>query len=460
MPKTAKLITPALPHSQPAQRRCGSACRVWIAAPLGLLFCVALTAAALADEFDEEPIRYSASPGDNAVTKLQTKLELGQVQMQYEKHFGYLRSVLKELGVSPESQMLVFSKTSLQRQRIAPRTPRAIYFGDDVYVGFCQNGEVMELSAVDPQLGAVFYTLDQTAAEKPRIARQSDSCLICHGSSVTQGVPGHLVRSVYPDGSGLPILSSGSHRIDHSSPLQNRWGGWYVTGTHGAQTHLGNLIVRGRERPESLDNAAGMNVTDLAERFKTSNYLTPHSDIVALMVLEHQAEAHNRLARANFQTRQAIYHAAALNRDLGYAADHQWDSTASRIRSACEPLVNYLLMCNEAPLTAKIAGTSKFAAEFAAQGPRDPHGRSLRELDLERRLFKYPCSYLIYSPSYAGLPAEARQYVERRLWEVLAAPQVAKDFAHLCDADRQAIREILVATKPDLPDYWRAAAAE
>ena len=264
--------------------------------------------------------------------------------------------------------MLVFSKTSLQRHRIAPRTPRAIYFSDDVYVGCCQDGDVLEISAVDPQLGTVFYTLDQTAAERPIVQRQTDNCLICHGSSQTKEIPGHVVRSVFANASGLPILSAGTYRIDHTSPLEKRWGGWYVTGTHGEQKHLGNLIVRGRAEPETIDNTAGHNLTSVADRFDTSRYLSPHSDIVALMVLEHQADAHNYLTRANFLTRQAMHYQQSLNRELGEPADHVWDSTKSRIKSANEPLVEYLLFSGEAELTGRIRGTSAFAEEFASAG--------------------------------------------------------------------------------------------
>jgi hypothetical protein len=409
------------------------------------------------DDFEQEPIRYSDTQAQDPVAKLQERLESGKVQLEYEEHFGYLRAVLRELRVPAASQMLVFSKTSLQRQRIAPRTPRALYFNDDTYVGFCHGGDMLELSAVDPELGAVFYTLDQQLGGQPRLVRQGDSCLICHGASQTQGVPGYVVRSVYPDAAGFPILSSGTHRIDHTSPLERRWGGWYVTGTHGTQPHLGNLLLRSPKRPEEVDNAAGMNLTDLGKRFDQAAYLTGHSDIVALMVLEHQAEAHNLLTRANHLTRQALHHETALNRELNYPADKRWESTISRLRSASEPLIKYLLFSGEAALTGPIRGTSGFAEEFPKQGPRDDQGRSLRDFDLERRIFKYPCSYLIYSPSFEALPVEARDYVYRRMWEILNGREMAKEFAHLSAADRQAILEILQATKPNLPDYWRKA---
>jgi hypothetical protein len=315
---------------------------------------------------------------------------------------------------------------------------------------------VLEVSAVDPQLGAVFYALEQSAGKKPRLVRQTDRCMLCHSSSQTQGVPGHVVRSVFADDRGLPILSAGTYRVDQSTPLAKRWGGWYVTGTHGKQSHLGNLVVRGRRVPQPVDNRAGQNLTDLGERIQRTSYLSGHSDIVALMVLEHQADAHNFLTRANFEGRRALHLEQELNREMKLPASHRWDSTGVRIRGAGDDLLKYLLFCEEAPLKGKVRGTSTFAAEFSKRGPRDGRGRSLRDFDLERRLFKYPCSYLIYSKSFDALPAPVRDHVLERLWKVLTGADKSKDFAHLSAADRKAIREILVATKPNLPAYWRA----
>jgi hypothetical protein len=425
---------------------------------IGVLAAAVKLPRALGQEFEREPILYSQSQPDNRVSRLFAEITAGKKQLEFAGEQGYLPALLAALDVPTSSQMLVFSKTSLQRHCISPRTPRAIYFTDDVYVGYCQNGDVLEISVADPQLGAVFYTLDQEQLERPALQRQTDNCLICHGSSQTKEVPGHVVRSVFTDAGGYPVLSAGTYRIDHTSPLSKRWGGWYVTGTHGAERHLGNLIVRGKVVPEEVDNSAGQNRTSLEGLVETSDYLTPHSDLVALMVLEHQADAHNYLTRASFLTRQALHHQASLNRELGEPADHVWDSTKSRIKNAGEPLVEYLLFSGEAPLTAPLVGTSPFTEEFVRRSPRDSGGRSLRDFDLSRRLFKYPCSYLIYSPSFAALPGEARDYVLRRMWEVLNGQDRSEKFAHLSAEDRSNIVEILRDTLPGLPDYWQVSA--
>jgi hypothetical protein len=429
--------------------------RLWLGLLLTACSFWGMVIEAAAQEFEQEPIRYSQSQPDNRVSRLIERMKTGETKLTHEEHFGYLRSLLAELEVPSESQMLVFSKTSFQRNRIGPRTPRALYFNDDVYVGYCQDGDVLEISADDPQLGTVFYTVDQDPLLRPKFRRQTDNCLICHGSSQTKEVPGHVVRSVFSDAAGLPILSSGTYRVDQTTPLAKRWGGWYVTGTHGDQKHLGNLIVRGRLERDEVDNSAGLNQTCLDSRFDTSKYLTPHSDIVALMVLEHQTDAHNYIARANFLTRQATHYQQSLNRELKEPDDRVWDSTRSRIKAAGEPLVEYLLFSGEAALTAPIRGTSGFAEQFAQRGPRDRQGRSLRDFDLETRLFKYPCSYLVYSPSFAALPREAKDYVLGRMHEVLSGQDQSAKFAHLSAAHRTAIREILDDTLAD----WSAASA-
>ena len=404
--------------------------------------------------FEQAPINYRQAPVSDPVSRLQKRLDAGEVELRHDARFGYLKSLIEHLDVPASTQMLVFSKTSFQLRRISPRSPRAVYFGDDVYLGWVQSGDVMELSTVDPNLGANFYTLSQRKSAEPKFVRQTDTCLQCHGSSLTRGVPGHLVRSVYPDPDGQLVLSAGTFLIDHSSPFAQRWGGWYVTGRHGSQRHLGNLLVQASDDPEHLDTDKGANVTDLGDRFATSSYLTPHSDIVALMVLEHQASLHNLFTLANFKTRLALRDGKIMNEMLERPQDYLSESTKRRIRNAGEPVVKYMLFSEEIKLTDPIHGTSEFAREFASRGPRDSRGRSLREFDLKSRLFKYPCSYLIYSAAFDGLPAAAQAQIYQRLWDVLAGRDKSDDFTHLSSEDRTAIREILRDTKRGLPDYW------
>lgn len=407
------------------------------------------------DDFERPPISYGESVPENRVSRLQDRIDRGEFELVRDDSFGYLPALLKALEIPIESQMLVFSKTSLQVRYIAPRTPRAVYFNDSAYVGYCQKGDVIEVSAVDPQLGTVYYTIDQHAPSNPRFERRMDNCLICHSSSRTEGVPGHLVRSLFTDAGGHPLYSAGSRSVDHTTPLDQRWGGWYVTGTHGSQKHLGNLIIRTRSVQQPVDNAAGQNVGELNGRLDVTKYLSPHSDIVALMVLEHQVLVHNRMTKANFDTRQAIDYDATMNRTLGKPESNCSESTKRRIKNSGDRLVEALLFVGEAKLTEPIKGTSGFAEQFTNSGPRDTQGRSLHELDLTTRLFKYPCSHLIYTEAFDRLPAESREYVWRRLWEILSGNESSEKFAHLQPADRRAIIEILCDTKTGLPDYWK-----
>lgn len=419
-----------------------------------LTLALGLTHLAVADDFDRPPISYSTGRADNAISRLQARLDKSEAKLPFADEFGFLPAVLRELQIPDSSQMLVFSKTSLQRDRIAPRTPRAIYFNDDVYVGFCRLGEVLEIAVADPGLGNVFYTVTQEPARKPKFERQTENCLSCHLSR-HQGIPALTVRSVYPDREGNPILSGGSFRTDHTSPLKERWGGWYVTGTHGRQPHLGNLILPRRSVPDDLTNEDGVNVTDLKGRIDAGMYLTPHSDLVALMVLEHQTEMHNRIAAANYQTKLAHRDADVLNELDNAPKGRLTEGTARRVDAAADQLVKYLLFAEETRLTEPIKGSSPYTEEFPRRGPFDTKGRSLRQFDLTTRIFKYPCSYLIYSAAFDGLPASVKERVYRRLWDVLTGKETGKDYAHLSAADRQAIREILIDTKPGLPDYWK-----
>jgi hypothetical protein len=336
-----------------------------------LLICGSPTICAGDDDFERPPIEYSKSSPANDVSRLQSSLARGEKKLEYTEKHGYLPALLKALDVPVSSQMLVFSRTSLQRSRIRPRTPRAVYFNDDVYVGFCQSGDVLEVAAADQKLGAVFYTVDQRKPDAPHITRQTENCLICHSSSRSDAVPGLVVRSLFTSKSGEPILSAGGYTVDYTTPLEHRWGGWYVTGTHGDQKHLGNFVVSGDDIHEPVENPAGQNVTTLKDRLAVDAYLSPCSDIVALMVMEHQTLVHNRITKANFEARSALYYQVAVNRSLGEPANKLWESVTHRIESAGDKLVDALLFVDEAKLTGEIRGSSGFAEEFSRHGTTD-----------------------------------------------------------------------------------------
>ena len=402
-----------------------------------------------AQDYTEAPISYLKTSPSDLVADLQKKVDSGQAQLKFDSKHGYLLSVLQALHVPVSSQMLVFSKTSFQRDRISPQSPRAVYFNDRVYVGWVQDGDYVEVASADPQLGAVFYILKQEPTDKPQFKRQTYECLQCHDSNLAGSVPGHLMRSIYPDRTGNPIFSAGSYVTSDQSPLGERWGGWYVTGRHPGQFHMGNMVAQSEAEPQQTDWAKGGNLTDLSKVINVSPYLSKHSDIVALMVAEHQTQIQNRITRANYGTRQALQYAQLLNKDLGRAPDFLSDSVKSRIKSVCEPLVKAMLFVGETKLTAPITGTSGFAAQFAGYGPFDKQKRSLREFDLQTRLFRYPLSYQVYSATFDGLPDIAKQYIYSRFEEILTGKDMGADWAHLSAADRRALLKILRDTKPE-----------
>ncbi len=403
--------------------------------------------------YESPAIGYQNAGQNDPVARLQQQIERGKVTLEYSEVDGYLSSVLKLLNVPVSSQGLVFSKTSFQLFRISPKNPRAIYFNDDVYVGWVRGGDFVELSTADPNLGGVFYMLEQTKTDKPRFVRNNE-CLQCHASGTTRNVPGHIVRSVFPDERGYPIAQLGSRVIGHTNPLKERWGGWFVTGTHGKEQHLGNQLFSERDHLEKLDLNLGANVTSLEKKVNLVGYPSLHSDIVALMVLEHQTQMHNLLTRLSYETRLALYQNDAMNEALQRPKEEVSDSTKRRISNAVDEVLKYLLFVEEAKFNAPIAGTSKFTAEFSAQGLKDKQGRSLRDFDLQQRMFRYPCSYLIYSDAFDALPKPALDLLYRKLWLVLTGQAQEKAFAGISLADRKALLEILRITKKGLPAYF------
>ena len=401
-------------------------------------------------------IKYSGTAPTNVVAALNAKLQAGEVTLAFEPGGrGYLKSMLDALGIDASSQTLVYSGTSLQATYIKPDSPRAIYFNDNVAVAWIRGAPLLELAAQDPRLGTVFYTLAQTESATPVVSRV-ETCLSCHLSWDTRAVPGAFVLTTFPRKSDNDYADGGLS--DHREPLNRRYGGWYVTGDKVPPRHMGNqpLIFPGATTPEKTPppvlrtTLAGSGlVRDLGD------FLRPTSDIVALQVIEHQLHAMNLMTRTGWEHR--LVAGAAADAPI---APGEEPLLSARVREAVDELADYLLFVDEVPLGV-IKGNSGYAEWFQAQGPKDPAGRSLRELKLDGRLMKYPLSYTIYSRGFDGLPPAVRQAVYRRLWEVLTASPVGGDkrYAHLSAADRRACLEILRATKSDLPSVFATTTA-
>jgi len=389
---------------------------------------------------DHPAIQYATRPANDAIARLEKRMKSGLKLTPSPNGLGYLPSVLKELAVNVDSQVLVFSKSSTQAEKINPRAPRAIYFNDEVSVGFVRDSDILEFTALDPQQGIKLYVLANS--NQPEFAR-SEGCLRCHQGAITLGIPGLMVSSVHPLTNEARAMHGSSFVTDQRTPIKERWGGWYVTGTHGSQTHYGNNInLVDPVHPGPPMREGTQNLTSLEGKFDTSRYPTATSDIVALMTLEHQTRMTNLMIRIGWDERIA-------------EQERKTDAaTRNQINYEIDEMVKYMLFADEAPLTAPVAGVSTFSKTFPQRGPRDSQGRSLRDFDLKTRLFRYPLSYMIYSAAFDGMPDSVRERVYQRLYDVLSGKDSGKDFARLSSADRAAVLAILKETKKNLPTYW------
>jgi hypothetical protein len=418
----------------------GPACAAAFAVAFVTTFSLTAVGGQLGNTFDDlvrEPsIGYFTSPPADPVAQLKHRVESGDIQLTFDPAQGYLRSVLEALKLPIDSQILIYSKTSVQSVRINPGNPRALYFGDAVAVGYIRGADYLEFAAQDPRQGTIFYTLDQKSSGRPAIERR-DFCLQCHYAYATLGVPGMLDRSVVTSPTGLTLPQFGNYVTDHRSPFAERWAGYYVTNAGAALGHLGNALVT-RADP-GAGTAQPQTMPSLGDRFEVAAYPSPHSDIAALMVFDHQMRMMNLLARVGWEAR---------------VTETRGGKVASTAREMAREVVDYMLFVDETPLPVRVQGTSTFAARFSTEGPRDRRGRSLRELALDGRLMRYPCSYMIYSAAFDALPPPARDAIYRRLWEVLSGADRDDRYARLSAESRRDIVDILRHTKSDLPSYF------
>jgi hypothetical protein len=431
------------------------ASRAWLLGACLLVGSGLAAAAGLQEAFKEALSRFpgyeSSADLADPVHELASRVASGRVRLEWEPDRGYLRSVLRELNAPISSQTLVFSKTSEQVDFVSPKTPRAIYMGEDAYIAWVPGSPHIEFAAADPRKGAVFYTLAQTSNGRPRFER-AVRCLRCHLGPKTLDVPGFLVRSAKTAADGRPLSQVTAFVSGHSSPMNERWAGWYVTGTLENDVHLGNSFLDDVRHADAFDPAPGSRVVDLRDRFDTSRYPAPTSDIVALLVLDHSVKMRDLIAHAADETRLALEDRRAARDSAGRLPD--W--SAERIERAADLLLGYMLFRDEQPLKGRVHGTSGFAEEFGRSGPRDRRGRSLRMLDLDKRLFVYPCSHLIYSATFDGLPPEMKDVLWRRLDQILTGVDRSVVFGTMPSADRQSVREILLDTKPEFRKFVEA----
>ncbi len=424
--------------SQPPVRR-----SLWIVGS-GLLLAAAILTGITAHASQADDLTVT-----NIVEEYQRQLDAGTAKLAYaDSGQGYLPDLLRAFHIPRGSQLLVFSASSLQFDRINQKTPRALYYQDNVSVGSVQGGRLIEILTADKESGVAFYTLDVAKADKPKFIRRTNECITCHGYT-SHWAPGMMVANFSTGLNGQPLYLDPSHPFwltDDRTPFEDRYGGWYVTGNTGTMQHRGNVTLD-LANPSEVP-VGGLNIANLSDRIDTARYLEPGSDIVSLLTLEHQAGFVNLITRINSQYR------GLDNPELAPALQ----ATKQDIDTSIEELVAYMTFVDEVPLPSPVKGSSSFAEVFAGQGPHDVQGRSLRHFDLTTHVFRYPLSYMIHSQAFENLTPRAKERVLRRLYAVLSGADKAGRYADVSVRGGLAAINILSATKAGLPDFWKPIA--
>jgi hypothetical protein len=405
--------------------------------PAGMLFSVEKEDLSFAD-LEAPEHDYWNRPLNDPFTKIKDDLEKGRMNLDESSEKAFLESLLKALKIPVSSQMLVYSTTSLQLSLISPRTPRALYFNEEIYLGYVQGGRI-EIVSIDPDLGGIFYIFDIPQSGKRPVAERSRRCMNCHSDEDTHEIPGLVIKSVVPGPTGGSLESYRRAQTGHEIPLSDRFGGWHVTGAEGIGKHWGNLT--GRFTPE------GIVTTPLppGERFDWSVFPVATSDLLAQLLHEHQVGFVNRVVQAQYRLR------TALKRGSGRLSEED----RSEVSRQVEELTRYLLFAQEAALPGQeLQSDGRFKEEFLADRRLSSKGDSLKDLDLTTRIFRNRCSYMIYSPVFQNLPAGFKKRIYDRMGEALSASRNDPEFAYLRADEKARVRTILKETLPDLPADW------
>lgn len=381
--------------------------------------------------FGDEPHNYWTQPKDDPFTKFTERVEKGEVKLDAsggEKDF--VTKLLGQLGISPSSQLWIFSATSLQSGRISTRNPRALYFNEDVYLGYVPGGQ-LEVASLDSELGTIFYIFDMPNGNAPVRFQRSERCMNCHAGEAQYRVPGLAVESVIsgPNAGSLDAYRRG--KSGHDIPLEERWGGWHVTGAPASLKHQGNVTGRSQAGKITLSEVLP------GAAFDIQRYPVDTSDVLPHLIFEHQVGFTNRVTEARYLTRAAL---AAGKGRLSTEDAKMLDAKAAEF-------VRYILFADEAPLPREgITGNAKFKEDFLRTREAAPDGTSLKDFDLRTRIFKYRCSYMIYSRAFTTLPKEFKDRVYAKLSVALNDTTPSREFAYLPAAEKRAIRGIVSAT--------------
>ncbi|HAO95348.1 MAG: hypothetical protein CMP26_04925 [Roseibacillus sp.] len=420
---------------------------------VSLLLCSTLTGfSQFYNDYELEPHGYFSKDAKDPVTLLMKRVQRGEVLIKEPNGKPLVERLLRELGLNKDTQVLVFSRTSLQRREVSYSNPRALYFNESVYLGWMPNGRI-EIASFDPELGPIFYfqrELDD--ASSPLLAR-TRSCLGCHAGDATNFLPGSLGRSVYPDKSGRSLRSIDDYRRSgHHIPLHDRYGGWFVSGNHGAMRHMGNAIASREGGKITIDREQFANLEKLDRFFSTEAYPAPGSDIAALLVFDHQVTMHHRLVEAAYRARQSLFDSKLDPKETDVSKLSKGRSTDEFLEGR-DKVVDYLLFRDETPIP-KVSCDPAFRRAFSANRIADRRKRSLKDLRLDGRIFENRCSYMIYSPTFDQFPPMLKGAIYARIHEILTSPKPVEGFDYLGKEEKRRILEILDETKEDLPPGW------
>ena len=406
---------------------------------LGLLPILGLIGTARAAEWepdlDSEPHRYFQRTAVDRFSRRIPELAAGRLPLDRSSERAFLKSLLRALDIPESSQLLVFSNTSLQLSLINPDNPRALYFSDDLYLGYVPGGKI-EVATIDAELGAVFYIFDIPRSDSRVVVERARRCMNCHANEDTLKVPGLSVKSVAPGPGGGSLDTFHPGQSGHTQPLAERFGGWYVTGTGGFDGHWGNRMGR------LYQGELSATPLEPGTRFSFERYPVATSDLLAHLLHEHQVGGVNRLIRAQYRFRELRH------RNGGSVPQ----ALPPDLETELADLLSYLLFAQEAPLPASgIPGNPAFREGFA-RNRKAVDGHSLKDLDLRTRLLRFRCSYLVHTPFFEGLDADLRRRILRDLDHALSPEKRNAASRHLSDSEAAVIRTILRATVPGFPN--------
>jgi len=381
-------------------------------------------------DFEKAPHNYWTRPLTDRFTQFKTALESGKLSLDRSSEKAFVVSLLKALNISPATQTLVYSTTSLQLRRISPRNPRALYFNEDVYVGWVPGGQI-EIASIDPALGGIFYIFDiPRGREAPIRIERSTRCFNCHAEFEIGRIPGLLIKSVIPGPGGGSLESFRGDQTGHSIPFKDRFGGWHLTGKHGITEHWGNLV--GELSPTGLKKYAN----PPGRQFRWETYPVATSDVLAQLLHEHQVGFVNRAVKATYDVRGALVKGDAKGQIVQHA----------------DILTRYLLFTNEVRLpTGGIEGDPALKAHFLKNARKTKLGVSLRQFNLRTHLFKYRCSYMIHSVAFSGLPGPLKKRVLLNLRAALDPVKSHPASGHIPAGEKKAIGLILASTLDNYP---------